>query len=327
MHHWLAVVAASSVVAGACVNEAPDGDEMAIAGGKADGVGESDDAAIAACVQRVGGGTPFDNGGGVEVHRLMNAWVQDFHLAQDGSGAICVHPDGWADAISVRWGFRDAYFATFRSGSSELGLPRTDEYSAAPGARQDFDHGYLTWDASNNQSLVVATAWDPEDPGCYEGGTVAARAALIAAGYTEAGSIQQRFVYTTWGSTLYWRDVTGYLFERGDYRKVAMCYGIGGPSYPMGHTTTLFSASEGSTAIVTVNDARVGGLTGFSPLLDLDITATATTDRAAFDYHGGLFMNGRWDKGSSYVGDVKISVGLDGNVQQLQIGTVLYIPQ
>ncbi len=117
--------------------------------------------AIIDCVARAGGGTPFDNGGGAHVHRLMNGNVQDFRLASDGTPAICMQKDGQAAAYSVRWGFRDNYFSTFVQGTSWMGYPKGDEYTAPPGSVQDFDTGKLTWNSSTGVITIVNPTNDP----------------------------------------------------------------------------------------------------------------------------------------------------------------------
>jgi hypothetical protein len=62
-------------------------------------------------------------------------------------------------------------------------------------------------------------------------------------------------------------------------------------------------------------------------VLGVDISATATTHRPAFEFRNGLFMDRRWENGSDYDDNVQITMGIDGDVQRLKIGGVIYTPR
>ncbi len=104
--------------------------------------------AIAECWKRNGkqpaAGLPHDNGGGKLVHGWGPGMVQDFAGGTLGPN-ICMQKNGWASAFMVRGGIRTAYF-TAGGGEGPLGYPKNEEYASPTGPRQDFEHGYITWD-------------------------------------------------------------------------------------------------------------------------------------------------------------------------------------
>ncbi len=86
---------------------------------------------IVDCYLRNGGyerlGLPFDNGGGVEVHRWGNGWVQDFQSPDGTLKSIIMLRDG-ADEAYILWGVvREHYL--YRKGGAEgpLGYPVADQ--------------------------------------------------------------------------------------------------------------------------------------------------------------------------------------------------------
>jgi hypothetical protein len=113
--------------------------------------------AIGACWTKNGAqpaaGLPHDNGGGKPVHVWGPGKVQDFAGGYLGAN-ICMQKNGWGTAYMVRGGIRNAYFNA-GGGEGALGYPKNDEYGSATGPRQDFEHGYITWD----HSLVAFRAY------------------------------------------------------------------------------------------------------------------------------------------------------------------------
>ena len=126
---------ASCPVQGVAVGARPDG---------------SRDQAIVDCHTRNGGfsaaGSPFDNGGGAHVHAWGAGQAQDFQGGTLGAN-VCMHQNGKATAMMVRGGIRGVYL----SGGGALGVlgyPVGEEFASSTGPRQNFEGGYITWDAS-----------------------------------------------------------------------------------------------------------------------------------------------------------------------------------
>jgi hypothetical protein len=78
----------------------------------------------------------------------------------DGIGRFSVFQHGsiyWkpqTGAHEVRGAIRDKYMQTGWE-AGPLGYPVSDEYDAAGKRRSDFEHGYITWDASSNTATVT----------------------------------------------------------------------------------------------------------------------------------------------------------------------------
>jgi hypothetical protein len=119
--------------------------------------------AIRSCYDRNGGepkvGRPFDNGGGVDVHRWGYGSVQDFNGGSLGPN-VCMQRDGSGDGWMVRGAIRDLYLA---SGGPEgwLGYPVEDEHGVAGAPYQRFEHGFITHHDGEWRALTEEAAPAP----------------------------------------------------------------------------------------------------------------------------------------------------------------------
>ncbi len=104
---------------------------------------------IVECYLRHGGeaaiGLPFDNGGGVEVHRWGNGWVQDFRTASGRRESIIMLREGEKTAHLLYGPIRHEYIYRQGGPMGPLGYPVTDLYTddfGLPGCR--FEGGEIS---------------------------------------------------------------------------------------------------------------------------------------------------------------------------------------
>ena len=88
-------------------------------------------------------GSPYDNGGGPFAHYWDYGYVQDYTGGSGTGGGPCAIFD---TGFRVAQGFWKTYLA---GNHTRLKFPTSGEYAIAGGTRQDFQGGYLTWDAKN----------------------------------------------------------------------------------------------------------------------------------------------------------------------------------
>jgi hypothetical protein len=89
-----------------------------------------------------GNGSPYDNGGGIYAHFWDYGYVQDFKGGSVGSCAI------FDTGYRVAMGFWQTYL--HGGYHDKLRFPTSGEYAIGGGAvRQDFQGGYMLWDARN----------------------------------------------------------------------------------------------------------------------------------------------------------------------------------
>jgi hypothetical protein len=89
-------------------------------------------------------GSPYDNGGTAFVHWWDYGNIQDFDGGSTGPNAIMSSSSG---TFQVRSGFWQTYLQG--ANHNQLQFPTNDEYGWNGGTRQDFQGGYMTWDAAN----------------------------------------------------------------------------------------------------------------------------------------------------------------------------------
>lgn len=105
---------------------------------------------IVECYLRHGGekvlGLPFDNGGGVPVHRWGNGWVQDFKTSDESFKSIIMLKDGTSKAY-ILWGpIRDYYIYEKGGAEGPLGYPVEDTTIDKWGLpRVKFERGVITF--------------------------------------------------------------------------------------------------------------------------------------------------------------------------------------
>ncbi len=92
-------------------------------------------------------GSPFDHGGGPYAHYWDYGYVQDF--AGGAIGPCAIFDTGFRVALG--------FWQTYLTGSNHAALrfPLSGEYAFGAGTRQDFQGGYLTWDAARGVTVVV----------------------------------------------------------------------------------------------------------------------------------------------------------------------------
>jgi hypothetical protein len=89
-------------------------------------------------------GSPYDNGGTAFVHPWDYGDVQDFTGGAIGPNAIMSSTSG---TFQVRQGFWTTYLQG--DNHTRLRFPTSDEFSSGSGTRQNFQGGYMLWDAAN----------------------------------------------------------------------------------------------------------------------------------------------------------------------------------
>lgn len=89
-------------------------------------------------------GSPIDNGGTKWVHYWDYGYVQDFKGGSYGDAIIMTSSSG---TYAVVLGFRQTYLSG--NNHTVLKFPTSNEYAWNGGTRQDFQGGYMTWDAVN----------------------------------------------------------------------------------------------------------------------------------------------------------------------------------
>lgn len=83
-------------------------------------------------------GSPYDNGGSAWAHYWDYGYVQDFDGGSLGASAI------FDTGHRVALGFWQVYLSGYHS---RLRFPTSEEYPSGSGVRQDFQGGYMTWNA------------------------------------------------------------------------------------------------------------------------------------------------------------------------------------
>jgi hypothetical protein len=89
-------------------------------------------------------GSPYDNGGTAWVHSWDYGYVQDLDGGSAGRNAIMSSSAG---TFQVRNGFWTTYLQG--SNHTRLQFPTSDEFAYGSGTRQNFQGGYMLWDAAN----------------------------------------------------------------------------------------------------------------------------------------------------------------------------------
>ena len=102
-------------------------------------------------------GNPIDNGGSAWVHNWDFGPVQDYDGGTLGPTIVFDSSDGLAYCASGV--FRAAVLANH----SALEFPLTDSFSTGSGERQNFEGGYVTWNATEGTQIHVYTVKLPKD--------------------------------------------------------------------------------------------------------------------------------------------------------------------
>jgi len=92
-------------------------------------------------------GSPYDNGHGAWVYSWLNGYAQDCSGGSHGRLSILNSTNGTFELNNVHglW----SYYQT-NNGPAAFGYVLDNEFAYGSGTRQDFQHGYLTWDPINN---------------------------------------------------------------------------------------------------------------------------------------------------------------------------------
>ncbi|PWU21142.1 MAG: hypothetical protein C5B50_02445 [Verrucomicrobia bacterium] len=92
-------------------------------------------------------GSPFDNGHGAWVYSWLNGYAQDCSGGAHAKLSLLNSTNGTFELNNVHglW----SYYQT-NNGATAFGYVLDNEFSYGGGTRQDFQHGYLTWDSLNN---------------------------------------------------------------------------------------------------------------------------------------------------------------------------------
>lgn len=98
-------------------------------------------------------GLPYDDCGGVLVHRVGSALFQDFAMGKAGKGAF-IRGDG---VKAVHWVHGSIWekYTSIASPIEKYGAPMTEEYSFNGKIRQDFERASFYFDKTNNQLTVI----------------------------------------------------------------------------------------------------------------------------------------------------------------------------
>lgn len=98
-------------------------------------------------------GLPYDDCGGVLVHRVGSALFQDFATGKAGKGAF-IRGDG---VKAVHWVHGSIWekYTSIASPIEKYGAPMTEEYSFNGKIRQDFERASFYFDKTNNQVTII----------------------------------------------------------------------------------------------------------------------------------------------------------------------------
>jgi hypothetical protein len=110
-------------------------------------------------------GWPYDNGGGVFVHRWTGGQVQDFRTASGGTSCIALQ-----DGAQAAFWVSGAIWATYASGggADNYGYPLGEEHDVAEGRAQSFEKATLVWNRQTGRTVATTS-----EPGSDKGGRAA----------------------------------------------------------------------------------------------------------------------------------------------------------
>jgi hypothetical protein len=184
---------------------------------------------------------------------------------------------------------------------------------------------------SNTEAEAVAASESPlSDTTCEASKVPVVVADLERAGYTKTGTVRQQYVSSSWGSTLYWTEVTGYRMERpGGYVKYATCRGAIGPDFPIGQESVLsvdwtrldIRYGYDQSVKTWIGQNRVSftpqafmltGVTGWDGVLDVKVQASSPGFRYLCPSDRTRWCDWEWDSVMRYSSSTAGFEGEDG---------------